>query len=210
LRVELDAAPHLSLVDASRLESVDAVGFELLAAYVRDHRVALERAVQRLALVRPDGVAGAITSGFFGVTAPPYPTAVFEDRAQALAWLGAPDPDAALAALAHVEEQVAGDPLLRDVRVLLEARLDRASLSATAKALGLSERSLQRRLGDLGTTFQVEMNRARVRVAKRRLTETDASLTEIAHAVGCASLASFSGLFRRATGESPSRWRERR
>ena len=166
--------------------------------------------VQRLALVRADGVAGAVTSGFFGVTTPTSPTEIFEDRALAAAWLGVPDAAAALAELAAIEVRLTGDPLLRDLQVALEAKLDRVALPVAAKALGMSERSLQRRLGDLGTTFQSELTEARVRVAKRRLTETDASLTEIAAMVGCASLASFSGLFRRVTGESPSRWRDRR
>jgi AraC-like DNA-binding protein len=210
LKVELDAPPHASLVDARRLESVDTSVFELLATYVRENRAALNRVVRSLALVRPDGVVGAITSGFFGVTTPPYPIALFEDRAEAIAWLDVPDATSALRALAQAEDDAAGEPLLRDLRALLETRLDRASLSTAARALGMSERSFQRRLGELGTTFQVEMNHARVRVAKRKLRETDKSLTTIAAEVGCASLASFSGLFRRATGESPSRWRERR
>lgn len=72
----------------------------------------------------------------------------------------------------------------------------------------MSERSLQRRLGDHDTTFQAEVNHARVRIAKRLLRETEVSLTQIAQEVGCASLASFSALFRRATGTPPSAWRE--
>ena len=52
-----------------------------------------------------------------------------------------------------------------------------------------------------------EVNRARVRLAKRLLRESDAKLTQIAHDVGCASLASFSALFRRATGATPSEFR---
>ena len=209
LRVELDAPPHASLVDLRRLENVDQAGFGLLSEYVQDNRAALGRVVRRLALVRPDGVIGAIASGFFGVTPPPYPIEVFEDRARALAWLEVPEAEDVLAGLARAEAEVAGPPLLRDLRALLEARLDHVTLPAAAKSLAMSERSLQRRLGDHGTTFQNEMSHARVRVAKRLLRETDANLTQIARDVGCASLASFSGLFRRATGESPSRWRER-
>jgi AraC-like DNA-binding protein len=208
LEVELGSPSHVSLVDARRMEGADRRGFAMLAEYVRTNHVALGRAVTKLALVRPDGIVGAITSGFFGVTPPPYPVQIFEDRALAMAWLGVPDPDGALTELAHAEEDAAGTPLLRDLRALLEARLARATLPAAAKALGMSERSLQRRLGDHETTFQVELNHARVRVAKRMLRETDAKLTEIADDVGCASLASFSGLFRRATGMSPSLWRE--
>jgi AraC-like DNA-binding protein len=209
LEVELGSPSHVSLVDARRVEGADPRGFAVLERYVRTNHQALGRAVQKLAIVRPDGIVGAITSGFFGVTPPPYPVAIFEDRAGAVAWLEVADADVALAALAREEERAAGAPLLRDLRALLESHLDRATLPAAAKSLGMSERSLQRRLGDHETTFQAEVNHARLRVAKRLLRETDAKLTQIAHDVGCASLASFSSLFRRATGESPSEWRDR-
>lgn len=207
LAVEIGAPPHVSLVDARRVESADPRGFAVLERYVREHHEALGRAVERLALVRPDGLVGAITSGFFGVTPPPYPVAVFEDRESAVAWLGVREPEAVLASLAEEEARAAGTPLLRDLRALLESRLDRVTLASAAKALGLSERSLQRKLGELGTTFVAELNQARVRVAKQLLRDSDAKLTQIAHDVGCASLASFSALFRRATGRTPSAWR---
>ncbi|MBX3190935.1 MAG: helix-turn-helix domain-containing protein [Labilithrix sp.] len=211
LEVELGAAPHVSLVDARRAEGADPRGFGVLERYVRAHHEALGRAVTKLAIVRPDGIVGAITSGFFGVTPPPYPVSIFEDRARAIDWLGVADAERVLAELAREEERASGSPpLLRDLRARLDARLDTATLARAAKALGVSERSLQRKLGEIGTTFQLEVNRARVRAAKRMLAETDAKLTQVAHDVGCASLASFSALFRRATGEAPSAWRESR
>jgi AraC-like DNA-binding protein len=59
------------------------------------------------------------------------------------------------------------------------------------------------------TTFQAEQNRAQVRAAQRLRRETAASLTQIASAVGCGSLAQFSTMFRRVTGLTPSAWRGR-
>jgi hypothetical protein len=59
------------------------------------------------------------------------------------------------------------------------------------------------------TTFQRELDAARVRVAMRILVERDAPLTEIAYDVGCASPQHFSTLFRRVIGTSPSAWRGR-
>ena len=209
LEVELGSPEHVSLVDARRVEGADPRGFKVLEQYVNTHHEALGRAVKKLAIVRPDGLVGAITSGFFGVTAPPYPVAIFEDRAKAVAWLDVPNGSAALAELAREEERAAGSPLLRDLRTIIEAKLESATLAKAAKALGMSERSLQRRLGDHHTTFQAEVNHARVRIAKQLLRDTDVNLTQIAHDVGCASLGSFSSLFRRATGEPPSAWRDR-
>jgi AraC-like DNA-binding protein len=210
LRVELDKAAHVSLIDARRVESADPRGFRVLERYVRAHHAELARAVKKLAIVRPDGIVGAITAGFFGVTPPPYPVELFDDRLRALAWLGVDDAPKVEASLAEEEERASGTPpLLRDLRALLEQRLDDPSLAAVARVLALSERSLQRKLSEHGTTFQTEANAARVRVAKRLLRETDDKLTRVAHDVGCASLASFSSLFRRATGETPSAFRER-
>ena len=210
LEVELGSPAHVSLVDARRVEGADPRGFAVLENYVKKHHTALARAVKKLAVVRPDGLVGAITSDFFGIAPPPYPVSLFEDRAQAVRWLGVPDGEALLAELAREEERAAGTPLLRDLRTIVETSMRDATLARAAKTLGMSARSLQRRLGDLDTTFQAEVNDARVRTAKRLLRETDASLTQIADDVGCASLASFSALFRRATGDAPSAWRKRR
>lgn len=207
LEVELGSPAHVSLVDARRLEGADPRGFGVLESYVRTNHAALGRAVQKLAIVRPDGIVGAITSGFFGVTPPPYPVSVFESRAQAVAWLDVPNADVMLTELAREEERAAGSPLLRDLRAILEAHPGDATLASAAKSLGMSDRSLQRRLGDHDTTFQAEVSHARVRMAKRLLRESDAKLTQIAHEVGCASLASFSALFRRATGTTPTDFR---
>jgi AraC-like DNA-binding protein len=210
LEVELGSPRHVALIDARRVEGADPRGFAVLERYVRTNHEALGRVVEKLAIVRPDGIVGAITSGFFGVTPPPYPVAIFEDRAKALDWLAVPDREAVLADLACEEERAASSPLLRDVRAFVEASLGDATLASAAKSLGMSERSLQRRLSDQGTTFVTEVNQARVRIAKERLAESDAQLTQIAHDIGCSSLASFSTLFRRATGETPSAFRQRR
>ena len=105
-----------------------------------------------------------------------------------------------------MEALLAAVPLLRDVQVALEAN-PRASLEEEATSIGLSARTLQRRLGEHDTSFRRESNVARVRVAQRLLLDTDAPLTRIAYAVGCASLPHFSALFRRVSGKSPSAWR---
>lgn len=207
-RTDGPALPPLEL--ARRVEAADPRGFAVIERYVREEHEALGRAVTKLAIVRPDGLLGAITAGFFGVTPPPYPVEVFDDRRRAVEWLG--ESGAVLDEIATEEERATGTPpLLRDLRALLEKKLgDDPSLATVAKTLGLSERSLQRKLGEHDTTFQGEVNAARVRAAKRLLRDTNASLTQIAFDVGCASLASFSALFRRATGTTPSAWRQRK
>ena len=202
------AEPHVSVVDASRITGVDARVFGLLDRYVREQFEALARAVRRLALVRPAGVEGAIVAGFFEVLPRPYPVNVFDDLRAALDWLEVPasfadEMDALHAGAAQTP------PLLGKLRAYLAAHLTDASVTSAARALTLSERTLQRRLGEAGTTFQLELVEARVRAAQRLLLDSDAPLTNIALDVGCASLQHFSALFRKATGESPSAWRAR-
>jgi AraC-like DNA-binding protein len=70
-------------------------------------------------------------------------------------------------------------------------------------------RSLQRDLVAARTSFQRELDGARVRIAKRLLADSESPLTEIAYDVGCASPQHFSTLFRRVTGVAPSTWRAR-
>jgi AraC-like DNA-binding protein len=208
LAIELELPPHVSLVDVRRVASIEPGAFGALEAYVREHHDALAAAVTRLALVRPTGLIGAVTAGFFGVQSPPYPVEVFDDAARALDWLGvAGEP---LAAIERAVERASGAPaLVRAVGAWIESHLESPTPKAAASALGTSERSLQRKLQEHATTFQNEVSLARVRVAQRLLLDTEAQLTRVALDVGCGSLPSFSALFRKVTGETPSAWRAR-
>lgn len=204
------AVPHASIVDARRLDGVDAGAYGAISGYVKDHWEPLRAYVTRLALVRPSGLAGAVVAGFFQVLSPPYPVETFADPAGALAWLGRADAGALIAELDALQAAASGTaPVVAQLRALLEADLCRATLDGSARALGLSERTLQRRLREAGTTFHQELNVSQVRVAKAMLLDSDAQLTSVALEVGCASLQHFSALFRKLTGESPSAWRAR-
>lgn len=210
LVVELGAGvgPHASLVDASRLERVDPGAFEVLAAYVRDRRVDLGARVTRLALVRPAGIEGAVVAGFYPVSGAPYPVSLFEDAAAALAWLGS---SASLADVLSscVTEARGESALVGALRALLRARFADATVDEACRVLGVSERTLQRRLQDAGTTFQTELTGARMEEAQRRLDASDAPITTIALDVGYQSLQHFSAAFHKATGMAPSAWRKR-
>ena len=78
-----------------------------------------------------------------------------------------------------------------------------------AGSLGMSERTLQDHLRRAGTSFRRESNEALVRAARELLENSDASLTEIAIDVGCASLQHFSTVFRKVAGVTPSEYRRR-
>jgi AraC-like DNA-binding protein len=202
-----DAAPHASLVDVRRLEAADPRAFILLTQYLRANWAAFRTQVTRLALVRPPGLLGATVAGFYQVEGAPYPVRVFGELAAAASWLRAPE-------LARVLEAAAAGasalpPILLEVRRWLDAHLADASLARAARAASRAPRSLQRDLEAAGTTFQGELDAARVQLAKRLLADSESPLTEIAYDVGCASPQHFSTLFRRVTGETPSTWRTR-
>jgi AraC-like DNA-binding protein len=202
-------APHVSLVDCSRIEGGDPRSFRAAGRYIAMNQAALERQVERLALVRPAGMDGALVAGAFDVLPRPYPVEVFGDATAAAAWLD-PTFDAAATArlLLDMHAEVIGAP--REVgalRAFLDHKLEGVPIAQAAKQLGLSERTLQRKLAEAGTTFKDELADARVRAAKRMLLESEAPLTTIAFDVGCGSLQYFSALFRRRTGESPSAFR---
>ncbi|MBA2539575.1 MAG: helix-turn-helix transcriptional regulator [Deltaproteobacteria bacterium] len=103
--------------------------------------------------------------------------------------------------------EVAGTPqFVNALRVKLAADLT-VTLDGAARALGVSSRTLQRRLHDGDTTFQRELEAERVRAAKRLMLETDAKLDAIARDVGCASGTHLAALFRRLENCSPREWR---
>jgi AraC-like DNA-binding protein len=211
LDVELaPAAPHVSLVDARRVEAPDPNGFAVLVKYMAPRMSGFSQTVKRQALVRPEGMTGAVVGGFYSLISSGYPTRAFADPLEALAWLGQPGGEALMNELNDlVMRQQGQSPLLSQLHRVLRHRLVDAHLAEVARELGMSERTLQRRLREAGTSFQTELNTVQVRTAQALLLESDAKLTAVAVEVGCASLQHFSGLFRKMTGESPSAWRAR-
>ena len=208
LVVELEPRirPHCSLVDTALLEAVDPQAFEVLQRYVAKHHAVLKSKVTRLALVRPAGLVGAVVAGFYQVLDSPYPTQVFGELEPALTWLEA------YAALASTVLQLRGElsgvsPLLTELRGVLQELCSNAGLGDVARRLSLSQRTLQRRLGELKTSFMQELTRHRMQTAQRLMLESQAPLTAIALDSGFATLAHFSAAFRRETGQSPTEWR---
>ena len=74
--------------------------------------------------------------------------------------------------------------------------------------LGVSKRTLQRKLGDEGTTYQKQLNHVRELLAKRYLTTTSMRTDEIAFMLGYVELNSFLRAFSSWTGSTPSEYRK--
>lgn len=200
-----------ALVDVRHLEWPDPAAFTAMVGYLAERSAWLAEYIERLALVRAArGPVGAVGAGFFDVSTRPFTVETFTGLREALAWIGRGDADALADDLEAALADASGTPaLLRRLRDRLDASPGALSLAEAARVLGVAERTLQRLLRSWSTTFQAEQNRAQVRAAQRLLRETDASLTQIASAVGCGSLAQFSTMFRRVTGVTPSAWRGR-
>jgi AraC-like DNA-binding protein len=82
-------------------------------------------------------------------------------------------------------------------------------LAEVARALAISQRGLQGKLKDEGTTYQAVLDNVRQELATAYLEDDRLSLAEIAFLLGFADQSAFNHAFRRWTGDSPLRHRER-
>ena len=82
------------------------------------------------------------------------------------------------------------------------------SLALTARNLGVSSRTLQRRLHERGISFWTIVDECRFRIAGALLRETDLSVQEIAARVGYSTPGSFARAFARWAGLPPRAFRQ--
>lgn len=96
----------------------------------------------------------------------------------------------------------------RSVVEALKATMgDSVTISGVARRLNLSARTLQRRLGQNGTTFRQLRDLARFEQAVDLLTDTNLPVAEIARRLGYEEHSSFTTAFRRWSGHTPSEYR---
>jgi AraC-like DNA-binding protein len=110
---------------------------------------------------------------------------------------------------AALQEEGARRTLVDDVRSTLAQRIcgERPAVNKVAKALGVSARTLQRRLGELGTSYQQVLDDVRRRSARRLLANTDLAPSEVAFLLGFEEMNSFTRAFHAWEGTSPAKWR---
>jgi AraC-like DNA-binding protein len=82
-------------------------------------------------------------------------------------------------------------------------------LAAVAKRLGLSARTLQRRLSEDGFPFRDLLEKTREELALRYLEDPAIGLAEVGSLVGFSDVSAFYKAFRRWTGSTPGQLRER-
>jgi AraC-like DNA-binding protein len=129
--------------------------------------------------------------------------------------MDAPNPlaDAGLAAHAEqfvrtlplAQEAPLADEVARAIQVLLP--FNGASIIAVSDRLGVSPRTLQRRLADEGADFSSLLNGIRRQHATRYLENPRVSVAEVASLVGYSQETSFARWFAGEFGVSPSTWR---
>ncbi|MCZ4289024.1 helix-turn-helix transcriptional regulator [Hoeflea alexandrii] len=95
----------------------------------------------------------------------------------------------------HVAESLSGVPL---------------TLASEAERLGMSPRTLQRRLTDAGTSMQSIVDDCRKEMAERLLLETNLTLSSIGYKIGFSAPAAFTRSAIRWFGMTPSEFREKR
>ncbi len=123
--------------------------------------------------------------------------------------------DASLCALLdrHAEELLVKypprDSLIEQVRNLIaeEFRGGEASLERVADRLGLTPRTLQRKLQELGTSYNDVLDQLRRQLAIRYLREPRMAICEVAYLLGFSESSSFHRAFKRWTGLTPKDFR---
>lgn len=114
----------------------------------------------------------------------------------------------ARAVLAQLTAETA---LQREIKTLLVSRLKFGGirLAEVAAALGLSTRTLHRRLGEEGCNFRQVLDEVRLTRARIYLANPELSLEDIAFLLGYAEKSSFQNAFKLWTGLPPGEYRRR-
>jgi AraC-like DNA-binding protein len=92
---------------------------------------------------------------------------------------------------------------------LIEDLTTRPSMEETAEKLGISARTLQRKLQEEGTSYSRLYSDLRIKTAARLLRQSDASLTEIGFLSGFSDSAHFSREFKKVQNMSPKAYRDK-
>lgn len=117
-------------------------------------------------------------------------------------------PHPAFKATARIEQP---DGLLRTLHALVEQLpAERITVAALAERLGLSERTLARRVADgVGTSVAAHARRIKLGQVGERLTRTSMPLGRIADELGFSSDANLRRMFKQLTGLTPATYRQR-
>jgi AraC-like DNA-binding protein len=94
-------------------------------------------------------------------------------------------------------------------RAIVAALPEGRSAADVARTLHMSVRTLQRKLVANGTTFREVAEGVSGQLAAEYLADPSVSISEVAFLLGLSDQSSFHRAFRRWTGESPGRWKQK-
>jgi len=111
---------------------------------------------------------------------------------------------------AALHELDAQNSVAEQVKIVLKRSLasGQPNLPDVAKQLGMSERTLQRRITKDRSTFRAILSDARREMGRRLLADPATDIDEVACLLGYQDTASFYRAFHEWEGMSPNRWRE--
>ncbi len=122
------------------------------------------------------------------------------------------------AELVRINEQILGEYLSRinkndivsNIQSTLISLMPKGEVSreSIAHSLGISSRSLHRKLDDLGTNYKTILDDTRKHLALQYIKQSDLPITTIAFQLGFLNSGSFSRSFKSWTGSSPSEYRQ--
>jgi AraC-like DNA-binding protein len=103
------------------------------------------------------------------------------------------------------------DTLIERLRTIIKEELNGgdASLERIAHQLGMSGRTLQRKLRDHRTSHQELLDEMRKDLAMRYLREPEMAICEVAYLLGFSESSALHRAFKRWTGMTPSEFRRR-
>ncbi|WP_394846206.1 AraC family transcriptional regulator [Pendulispora brunnea] len=110
----------------------------------------------------------------------------------------------------QLRERLTSRSLADDVRTALGRRMhgERPSVEKIAEDMHISPRTLQRRLEELGTTYQKLLDDVRRDTSLRLLAHTNLEPNEVAYLLGFEEVNSFTRAFHGWEGTTPLRWRK--
>ncbi|ADO68621.1 AraC family transcriptional regulator [Stigmatella aurantiaca] len=108
-------------------------------------------------------------------------------------------------------EETGGDERVSQVRSVLRRQLsgEEPSIGGVARALGMSERSLQRKLSEAHTSFKALLSEVRRDMAREQLATTDIELAELSFLLGFSDPNSLHRAFKRWEGMTPLEYRRK-
>ena len=123
---------------------------------------------------------------------------------------------ALLKALTRCSREAVGEreparDLAHRVRELIASRLPAGdpAMDGVARELGMSARTLARRLEEVGVSYRELVEDLRHRLARRYLREERMRMGQVAYMLGYSDVTAFNHAFRRWTGSAPSEYRAR-